>query len=210
MLAPVGAALALWLVLGAFADVAGRVRLGRGTPAESLRRAWNLPRADWGKALAHAGLGISIFGVAAVTAWATEDIRVVRPGEPFAVGRYQIRLDAVDRARGPNYDADTATVAVLRDGRELFVLHPEKRLYDVQGMATTEAAIDRGVTRDLYLALGDRQADGWALRTYVKPFANWIWFGALVMAIGGATSLTDRRYRVGAPAPRASAAVPAE
>jgi cytochrome c-type biogenesis protein CcmF len=101
---------------------------------------------------------------------------------------------------------------VLRGGDEIAVLRPEKRFYEVQAMATTEAGIDRGFTRDLYVALGERQADGaWAIRTYIKPFANWIWLGALVMAAGGVVSLTDRRYRVGAPARRApAAAVPAE
>ena len=208
-MAPIGALLAGWVVFGAFAEIAGRVRLGDAAPQEALRRAWNLPRADWGKALAHSGLGVSIFGVAAITAWATEDIRVARPGEPFGLGRYELRLDAVEQFRGPNYDADRATVAVLRDGRVVRILYPEKRLYDVQGMATTEAAIDRGFTRDLYVALGEPQGGGWALRTYIKPFANWIWAGALIMALGGGVSLTDRRYRVGAPARRA-AAVPAE
>jgi cytochrome c-type biogenesis protein CcmF len=211
MLAPVGAALAAWLVLGAFAELAGRVRLGRAGLEESLRRAVHLPRADWGKALAHAGLGVTFFGVAAITAWSVEDIRVARPGEAFRVGGYEMRLDGVERGRGPNYDSDTATIAVLRGGRVVTTLHPEKRLYDVQGMATTEAAIDRGFTRDLYVALGDPQSEGWALRTYVKPFSNWIWLGALIMAGGGVVSLTDRRYRVGAPARRAApAAVPAE
>ncbi len=213
MLAPIGAALAAWLVLGAAADLAGRVRLGRAGPREALRRAWNLPRADWGKALAHAGLGVTIFGIAAVTAWASEDIRAVRPGDSFPVAGYTLRFDGVARTRGPNYGADTATVTALRDGREIAVLRPEKRIYDVEGTGTTEAAIDRGLTRDLYVALGDRQQDGsWALRTYVKPFSNWIWLGALIMAAGGGVSLTDRRYRVGAPARRAprAAAVPAE
>jgi cytochrome c-type biogenesis protein CcmF len=210
--APVGAALAAWLVFGAFAELAARTRLGRTGPAESLRRARNLPRADWGKALAHTGLGLSFFGVAAITAWSIEDIRAVRPGDSFAIGRYELRFDGVESARGPNYTTETGTVAVLRDGRTIETLHPEKRLYDVQGMATTEAAIDRGLTRDLYVALGDPQAGGaWALRSYVKPFANWIWLGALVMAVGGVVSLTDRRYRVGAPTRRVPrAAVPAE
>jgi cytochrome c-type biogenesis protein CcmF len=91
------------------------------------------------------------------------------------------------------------------------VLHPEKRMYPVQGMATTEAAIDRRFTRDLYVALGDPQpGGGHALRTYVKPFANWIWGGALLMALGGIASLTDRRYRVGAPSRRAPIPVAAE
>ena len=211
MLAPVGATLALWLVLGSLADLGSRVRFGQAGAAEVLRRAWNLPRADWGKALAHSGLGISIFGIAAITAWAVEDIRAVHPGESFAVAGYELRLEGVEERRGPNYGAETAVLSMLRDGRVVRVLHPEKRMYDVQGMATTEAAIDRGLLRDFYVALGDRQDDGaWAVRTYLKPFANWIWLGALVMAAGGVVSLTDRRYRVGAPARRAPAAVAAE
>jgi cytochrome c-type biogenesis protein CcmF len=210
-LAPVGAALAAWLVLGAFTEIGERTRLARAPLGETLRRARNLPGADWGKALAHAGLGVTIFGIAAITAWESEDIRVARPGEAFAFGGYELRLDGVERARGPNYDLEVATVAVLRDGRPLTTLHPEKRLYEVQGMATTEAAIDRSLTRDLYVALGDPQDGGWALRTYIKPFSNWIWLGAMIMALGGLVSLTDRRYRVGAPARRTpQAAVPAE
>ncbi len=84
-------------------------------------------------------------------------------------------------------------------------MEPEKRLYPVQNQPTTEAAIDMGLTRDLYLVLGDKQTTGeaWAVRAYLKPLANWIWLGALVMAIGGLVSLTDRRYRVGAAARRA-------
>ncbi len=212
MLAPIGATLALWLVLGALADLGTRVRFGKAGASEVLRRAWNLPRADWGKALAHGGLGITIFGIAAITAWAVEDIRAVRPGEGFAVAGYELRLDGVAPGRGPNYGTETATIALLSDGQQVAELRPEKRLYDVQGMATTEAGIDRGFLRDVYVALGDKQGDGaWAVRTYIKPFANWIWLGALVMAAGGIVSLTDRRYRVGAPARRApGAAVPAE
>jgi cytochrome c-type biogenesis protein CcmF len=214
MLAPVGIALAAWLVLGALADIAGRIRLGRVSPLESVRRAVNLPRADWGKTVAHAGLGVTFFGVACISAWATGDIRVVRIGDAFPAANYTLRLDAVEKTRGPNYIADTAQLAVLKDGRQVAVLRPEKRLYPVQGMPTTEAAIDRGLTRDLYVALGDEQAGGgWALRTYVKPFANWIWIGAIIMAAGGTISLTDRRYRVGTPARRArpgAAPLPAE
>jgi cytochrome c-type biogenesis protein CcmF len=210
MAAPIGAALAAWVFFGALAEIASRIRLGTTAAGESLRRAWNLPRADWGKALAHGGLGVTIFGIAAISAWAIEDIRVARVGEPFAFGGYELRLDGVTETRGPNYAAEIATVAVLRDGRVVATLHPEKRVYDVQAMTTTEAAIDRSLTRDLYVALGEQQADGWALRSYVKPFSNWIWGGALLMAIGGVVSLTDRRYRVGAPAGRAPAALAAE
>jgi cytochrome c-type biogenesis protein CcmF len=214
MLAPVGVALAAWLVGGAVAEIVGRARRAGPGAAAALRRAWNLPRADWGKALAHSGLGVSILGIACVTAWSSEDIRVLRPGESFAIAGYELRLEAVERADGPNYSAETATLTLLRDGAAIGELRPEKRFYQVQAMPTTEAAIDRSLTRDLYVALGDPQADGgWALRTYFKPFANWIWAGAMIMALGGVVSLTDRRYRVGAPARRTTArgaAVPAE
>ncbi len=213
MLAPVGIALAAWLVLGAAAEVAGRIRLARAPLSESARRAWNLPRADWGKAIGHAGLGVTFFGIACITAWQTEDIRVVQIGQTFAKGGYDLRLDDVSRTEGPNYTAETAQLTVLRDGTEIGALFPEKRFYPVQRMGTTEAAIDRKLSRDLYITLGDAQeSGGWAIRTYVKPFANWIWIGAMIMALGGVVSLTDRRYRVGAPARReaAGSAVPAE
>jgi cytochrome c-type biogenesis protein CcmF len=214
ILAPVGVALAAWLILGSFAEIAGRARFGHAPLSEAIRRARSLPRADWGKALGHAGFGVTVFGIACVSAWSTEDIRVVQIGDTFSNGGYDLRLEKVERLDGPNYSAETASLAVLKDGRQIRVLHPEKRFYAVQQIGTTEAAIDRKLRRDLYITLGDKQADGgWAMRTYVKPFANWIWLGALIMALGGAISLTDRRYRVGAPSRREPAhpgAVPAE
>ena len=170
---------------------------------EALRRARNLPRADWGKALAHAGLGVTIFGVAAITAWAQRG----HPRRPARRGLRLRRLRAAARRRRARPRPELRRRHRHGDRparrRAVATLHPEKRVYDVQGMATTEAAIDRGLTRDLYVALGEPQDGGWALRSYLKPFANWIWLGALVMALGGVVSLTDRRYRVGAPARRA-------
>jgi cytochrome c-type biogenesis protein CcmF len=213
MTAPIGVALATWLILGALADIGQRIRLRQAPLAESLRRARNLPRADWGKAIAHAGLGVTILGIAGITAWSTEEIRVLRPGESFRLAGYDLRLEGVAHGQGPNYLSDTATLTVLEDGRQVGSLAPEKRLYPVQQFPTTEAAIDRGLARDLYVSLGDPQeGGGWAFRAYVKPLANWIWIGAVVMALGGLVSLTDRRYRVGAPARRAAAAsaLPAE
>jgi cytochrome c-type biogenesis protein CcmF len=214
MLAPIGVTLAAWVVVGAFADIATRVKLLRAPLAESWRRTVNLPRADWGKTLGHAGLGVTIFGIAALTAWETDDIRVLQVGDSFVKGPYELRLDAIDEVRGPNWIAEVATITYIRDGRERGVLLPEKRFYPVQQFPTTQAAIDRSLTRDLYVTLGDRQANGgYAVRTYIKPFSNWIWLGALIMAAGGLVSLTDRRFRVGAPARRAAppaAPLPAE
>jgi cytochrome c-type biogenesis protein CcmF len=170
-----------------------------------------LPRADWGKLIAHAGLGLSVMGIAAVSAWEVEDIRLAKPGDAIPLGGYEIRFEGVSEGQGPNYAYQRGLFTVWRDGAQVTTLAPEKRIYPVQGMPTTEAAIDSGLTRDLYLVLGDKQARGeaWAVRSYLKPLANWIWLGALVMALGGVVSLTDRRYRVGAAA-RRPAPVPAE
>ena len=104
-----------------------------------------------------------------------------------------------------------ATMRVTRDGAEVAMLYPEKRVYPVAQMPTTEAAIDYGVLRDIYLVIGDPQDNGgWAVRSYIEPFANWLWGGAIIMALGGLLSLTDRRYRVAAGARRVPQGVPAE
>ena len=170
-----------------------------------------MPRADWGKATAHAGFGVTLFGVAAMNAWLIEDIRVLKVGESFPLGRYDVQLVDVAGVQGPNYTATVAEMRVTRAGALVATLFPEKRLYPVQAMPTTEAAIDQGVLRDLYLVIGDAQKDGgWAVRAYLKPFANWIWGGALMMALGGMVSLTDRRYRAAAGARRSPQGVPAE
>jgi cytochrome c-type biogenesis protein CcmF len=195
LLAPVGVTLATWLVCGAWADLWGRARAkdfsGR------LRRLRNMPRADFGKALSHAGLGITIFGISAITAWQVEDIRIAHTGDVYRVGAYEIHFDGVTQGRGKNYSTTTGNFTVFKGGNEVAKLHPEKRFYPVARMPTTEAAIDQGFTRDVYLVIGDPQEDGgWAVRAYIKPFANWIWAGALIMALGGAFSVSDRRFRV--------------
>ncbi|MEI4470231.1 heme lyase CcmF/NrfE family subunit [Frigidibacter sp. MR17.24] len=198
---PVGAGLGAWLVSGALVDL--WLRAGRGGIGARLGRIARLPRADWGRVVAHGGLGVTILGIALLTANATEDIRVVREGESFDLGSYVITLDRVERFEGPNYHTTMATMTARQGGRVVAVLHPEKRLYPVARMPTTEAAIDNGVFRDLYLVIGDPQeGGGWAVRSYIKPFANWIWMGAIIMAIGGALSLSDRRTRVAVAAAR--------
>ena len=202
-LAPVGVALGTWLVAGAAAELWQRAGRRRARLAR-------LPRADWGKATAHAGLGIVFIGISTLMAWDVEDIRVAHIGETFDAGGYQITLSDVQEVQGPNYTSTMATMIVARDGKVISTLHPEKRIYPVAAMPTTEAAIDNGFFRDVYLVIGDPQENGgWAVRTYIKPFANWIWAGAILMAIGGLLSLSDRRYRVAAGARRTAAAAPA-
>ena len=110
-----------------------------------------------------------------------------------------------------DFESRLTMTLVAKNGREVAVLYPEKRVYPVAEMPTTEAAIDNGVFRDIYLVIGDRQPDGtWAVRSYVKPFANWIWAGCIIMALGGGLSLTDRRFRVAAGARKSPKGVPAE
>ncbi len=206
---PLGAALGVWLVVGAVVDLA--TRTGRGDLSERAGRLLRLPGADWGKALAHGGLGITIFGVAALTAWQDEGIAALDIGERLTVGRYEVELEGVEQVQGPNYIATRATLVAREGQRPLGRLYPEKRIYPVARMPTTEAGIDSGFTRDLYVVIGDAQvAGGWAVRVYVKPFANWIWGGAIIMALGGLISLCDRRYRVAAGARRAVTPVAAE
>jgi cytochrome c-type biogenesis protein CcmF len=192
-------------------------RTGRGSIGNRLSRLTRLPRADWGKTVAHAGLGITMFGVVALTAYEVEDIRVAQEGEPYTVGAYEIELVRVDeRVQGPNYISTMAIIDVrdAASGRLIASLDPERRIYPVAGMPTTEAGIDSGFTRDVYVTLGDPQDNGgWAVRTWIKPFANWVWGGTIIMALGGVLSLTDRRYRVAAAGARQRAepqGVPAE
>ncbi|GAA6178951.1 MULTISPECIES: heme lyase CcmF/NrfE family subunit [unclassified Shimia] len=210
LLGPIGLMLGAWLVFGALTDVMSRT--GRGSLSDRFGRLFRLPRADWGKTVAHSGFGITMLGVAGLLAWEQEDIRVAQLNEPFDVGAYEITLEQVRELEGPNYLSTMADIRVRKDGNDVALLHPEKRVYPVAGMPTTEAAIDYRFLRDVYLAIGDAQPGGaYTVRTYIKPLTNWIWMGSLLMALGGCLSLSDRRYRVAAGARKAaSGGVPAE
>ncbi len=205
-LGPIGIALGIWVIGGAALDL--WLRSGRGDVSDRLRRILRLPRADWGKALAHAGMGVTILGVSGILAWQVEDIRVAQPGETYEVGAYEFTLQDVTRDLGPNYQTTMAQIAMAQNGRDIDVLYPEKRFYPVAQMPTTEAAIRNGFLRDIYVVIGDPQPQGGhTVRVYIKPLANWIWGGCILMAFGGFLSLTDRRLRIGAGAAKA---VPAE
>ncbi|MCA1775515.1 MAG: heme lyase CcmF/NrfE family subunit [Loktanella sp.] len=208
-LGPIGLALGVWVVGGALQDLWSRT--GRKGLSDRLSRLSRLPRADWGKAVAHIGLGVTMFGCAGILAWQVEDIRVASPGESWDVGSYTFTLEDVRQVRGPNYQSTMADVAVARGSSEIGLMNPEKRFYPVAAMPTTEAAIINGVMRDIYIVVGDPQDNGgYAMRTYIKPFANWIWGGAILMSLGGFLSLSDRRMRVGAASPKTAVLEPAE
>lgn len=205
-LGPVGTALGAWTVMGALVDIAQRT--GRGSIGSRLARLTRLPGADWGKAAAHIGLGVTVFGVAGIMAWQQEEIRVTQIGERFDVGSYSFELRDVTQFQGPNYRTTMGEIAVFKGASDVTVLYPEKRYYPVADMPTTEAAIRNGILRDIYVVIGDPQdGGGYTVRVYIKPFANWIWGGAMLMALGGLFSLMDRRLRMaaGAAKPAASA-----
>ncbi len=204
-LGPLGVFMGVWIVAGALVDLWSR------TGASGFRRLARLPRADWGKAVAHAGMGITFFAICGLVAWKSDDIRVAQIGETFEVGAFTLTLNDVRRIEGPNYLSTMAFIELERNGRVLAELLPEKRFYPVAEMPTTEAGIDYRLLRDVYVVIGDQQQDGgWVVRTYIKPFANWMWAGCLLMALGGALSLSDRRFRVAAGARKTPLAVPAE
>ena len=198
MLAPIGFTLASWLVLGSAADFARRASGGRAGVPGSIARLAGLPGAIWGKFLAHSGLGLTILGIASITAWEVEDIRAAMPGSRYDLGSYSVEFIGVRELQGPNFVSIAGEFNVSSGGDFVATLRPEKRFYTAAGTQTTEAAIDMGFMRDIYIVIGDRQPDGgYAIRSYVKPLANWIWIGALFMAAGALASLFDRRYRVG-------------
>jgi cytochrome c-type biogenesis protein CcmF len=210
VMAVLGIGLGLWLIAGSLVEWAERVKLFRTALGESWRRAVSLPRASWGMAIAHAGVGIFVLGVSA-SAWQTERIETMHPGNSIDVAGYTLRYDGLSEGQGPNYRYQRGTFTVTRDGHPVVVMTPEKRFYPVQGTARAEAAIHTTGVADLYLAIGDVDGkDGIVVRAYYNPLVPWIWFGAMVMAFGGLVSLSDRRFRIGAPARRARAPAVAE
>jgi cytochrome c-type biogenesis protein CcmF len=199
VLAPALAGLAVFIILAAVIDLAGKLLTSKG-PARwrgSLARAIGLPRSVWGMALAHAGLGLTLFGLAA-TGFGSERIATLHSGETDRVGPYQVTFDHMIQREGANYSELAARILVYADGALIGVLEPAKRSFAVRRMATSEAAIKTLGLGQLYLTLSDQNADGSVdMRMYWKPFVTLIWIGALIMAAGGALSLSDRRFRLG-------------
>jgi cytochrome c-type biogenesis protein CcmF len=209
VLAALGIGLAAFLIIGAFAEIATRARLRDAGLRGGFRRAVGLPRSAWGTALAHAGLGVTLLGVVAVTAFEKETIVVMAPGDTASVGDYTVRFEGAETLRGPNYSELAVTMAVLRDGARIATLTPAKRLYTARQMPTTEAAIMTHGFSQLYVTLGDEQSNaasgGHVVRLFDKPLVTLIWLGTVVMMLGGGLSLSDRRLRVGAPKPARAA-----
>ena len=184
--------LAAWVVLASVRDLLDKTR-HKGL----LKGMRSLAPSYWGMHLAHIGLAVCAVGVVLTSHQSAErDLRLA-PGESLELGGYRFVFEGAVHHEGPNFTSDKGTIRVLDGDRQIAVLHPEKRLYTVQQMPMTEAGIDAGFTRDLYVALGEPLGDGaWAVRVHIKPFVRWIWLGALMMGLGGTLAAADRRYRV--------------
>jgi cytochrome c-type biogenesis protein CcmF len=191
-----GLLLALWIAATTVVNLRERVATA---PGRGMQRLARQPRGYWGMLLAHLGVAVFIAGVTLVKGYETERDVQMAPGDTVTIGGYTFRFDGTTERTGPNYRAARGSFNVSRDGATVKTLHPEKRIYNAQGMPMTEAAIDTGVLGDLYVSLGepvDEKMTAWAVRVYHKPFVTWIWGGAILMALGGFVALSDRRYRL--------------
>ncbi|RTL51317.1 MAG: heme lyase CcmF/NrfE family subunit [Bradyrhizobiaceae bacterium] len=205
-LAPLMIGVAIFVILGALTDIVQRINLFGAPPATSWARAKGLPRASWGAMFAHAGLGIALIGIVCESTWNAEKIATMRPGDIAQVGAYSARLDGISQQQGPNYREQVARFTVSRDGSVVGTMTPSKRNFPARGSSTTEAALLTRGASQVYISLGESNADGAiAVRVYYKPLVLLIWFGPVMMAFGGLLSLSDRRLRVGAPKPAKTA-----
>jgi len=212
LLAPFGVGLAFFVMVGAVTDLAERAGLFRVPFATALRRAAGLPRSAWGAAVAHFGIATSLLGIIGAAAWGTELIVAVKPSQTVSLSGYALTFEGIVQRPGPNYHELLAKFTVRSGDQIIGVMEPSKRDFAARQMSTNEAALMARGVGQLYLSLGDGNSDGSiAIRLYHKPLVMLIWFGGVVMMLGGALSLSDRRLRVGAPKPAARAALqPAE
>ncbi len=193
-----GILMAVWIIASGFAGMYARLKsLAQGSAYAWYRQFASLTRGYLGMLVAHFGVGVFIIGVTCVRGFETEQDVRMNLGDSVELGGYRFKLTKLENHQGPNYEAVRGTVEVFRQDKPVETLHPEKRFYPVQQMPMTEAAIDTGFTRDLYVSLGEAiTKESWVVRLYHKPFIDWIWGGAFLMALGGAIAITDRRYRL--------------
>jgi len=196
--ASLGLLLAVWIVATSIQNISSRIRTTTGG-LSFLGKLKAPARSYYGMHLAHVGVAVFIAGVTVVTSYQTEKDVKMAIGDTVSVGGYQFRLNNLAQVQGPNFQAVRADIEVTKDGAPVTMMHPEKRAFTAAQNVTSETAIDRSILRDLYVSLGDQVEGGaWTVRVYHKPLVNWIWGGALLMAIGGGFAVTDRRYALAA------------
>ena len=194
-IATLGMLLSVWVLVATIQEVMQRIQAQQQVPTMTALR--QLTRSHWGMVLGHVGFAVTLIGITLVSNFEQErDVRM-QFGDTVMLADYEIRFDEVLAIQGPNYTADRGIFDVYKHGEFVVHLEPEKRFYPVQQTTMTEAGIDSGLSRDLFIALGEPlDNNAWAVRVYYKPFVVWIWLGAGIMAIGGMLSMADPRYRL--------------
>jgi cytochrome c-type biogenesis protein CcmF len=205
VLAPIGAGLALYVLLGALSEIVARIWRRGASLRDTFARARGLPLSTWGAAFAHIGVGLTLLGLA-MTGLGAETIAAMKIGEPRTVGPYEVVFESLQPRIGPNYRELVARAAIRKGGALVATVEPSKRFFPARETSTTEAGIATLNLGQIYISIGDEKDGAVAARLYWKPLVTLIWIGACVMAFGGALSLADRRLRIGAPA-RAKAAL---
>jgi cytochrome c-type biogenesis protein CcmF len=184
-LVALGLTLSVWIAVSSVIQIRARLKSGRP------------PRGYWGMHLAHCGMAVAVVGITMVKAYEVErDVRMA-PGDTVTIADYTFRFNGVKEIPGPNYKAAQGSFELIKDGKVLRTMTPEKRAFFSSAMPMTEASIDTGFTRDVYVSLGEQLEgnDGaWSVRVYFKPFVDWIWGGCMLMALGGVIAASDRRY----------------
>jgi cytochrome c-type biogenesis protein CcmF len=197
-LVSLGLLLAIWILTTILLNLWERVRVTSGQ-LSTFQKLRAQSRSYYGMQVAHLGVAVFIVGVTLVTGYQTEQDVRMSPGDVVTAGRYSFRFEGVKKEQGPNYVARKAEIVVSYDGTEIEKMFPEKRGYPASGSTMTETAIDSGIFRHLYISLGEQVSDeAWSVRVYYKPFVGWIWFGAVLMALGGGLAVSDRRYALAA------------
>jgi cytochrome c-type biogenesis protein CcmF len=194
---PIGIALAGWLLFSHLTIVRDRLKHKKQPLWQALKADFSgNGRSFYGMVVAHLGVAMFIVGVTMVSNHQIEKDLRMSPGDSHEMAGYRFEFLGAQKVNGPNYRADRGHFRVYRGDRQIAELYPEKRSYLGGGMPMTEAAIDAGFFRDVYVSLGEAVGGGdWALRLYYKPYVRWIWLGAVLMALGGTIAVSDRRYR---------------
>lgn len=199
-MAPIGFLAGFWVVIGSWAELFERAKIGKGSFAQNIKRLRGVRRSIWSTAFAHFGLGVTVLGIVAVSAWESESVTTLKSGETMSLGGYDVTLVGEELVPGPNFDAEQITFQVLSGSGRTRLINSERRVYRANRQPTTEAAILTYGLSQLYVAIGDATDDGGhVVRLWHKPYITLIWYGTLFMAFAGFLSLSDRRLRLGVP-----------
>lgn len=197
LMAAVGVFLSIWVMSTSLILLGNRIKTRQTTTPDLVKNLKGIPLAFYGMLLAHIGIGVFVLGVTLVKGYESEQDLRMEVNDIAHIGNLAFRFEGAKEVAGPNYLSSQGKFIVTSNSKEVAVLHPEKRFYPVQGAMMTEADIEPGIVRDIYVSLGEPLENGaWSVRIYIKPFVRWIWGGCILMALGGILALMDRRYRI--------------